>query len=96
MAESSDANTLPEGTTLVFGSWACTADRSGGFTSHLITPKELEEKIDNQPARVADDLKLGGNQAPPELDSEDLGNMSTPTRADGLAEFDTKPNSKNF
>ena len=53
-------------------------------------------KLDDQLAGIADAVKLGGNQAPPELDSEDLGNMSTPTRADGLAEFDTKPNSKNF
>ena len=96
MVESSDANTLPEGTTLVFGSWACTADGSGGFTGRLITSKEPEVKFNDQPARIADDLKIGENQAPPKLDSEDLENMSTLTRADGLAEFDTKPNSKNF
>jgi len=95
MVDSSDANTLPEGTTLVFGSWACTADGSGGFTGRLITSKEPEVKFDDQPAGIADDLKIGKNQAPPKLNSEDLENMSTLTRADGLAESDTNPNSEN-
>jgi len=44
MAESSAANTVPEGTTLIFGSWACTADGMGGISSHLIMPKALEAK----------------------------------------------------
>ena len=68
MAESSDANIVPSGTTLVFGSWACTADGSGGFTGHLITPKEPEAKLDDQPAETADAPKLGGkltNQTSP-------------------------------
>jgi hypothetical protein len=47
MAGSSDANNVPEGTTLVFGSWAFTADGSGGFSSHLITPKTRESKTTN-------------------------------------------------
>ena len=52
MVELSDANTVPEGTTLVFGSWACTTDGLGGFTGHLITPKEPEVKLDDQPAET--------------------------------------------
>ena len=51
MAGSSDANSVPKGTTLVFGSWACMADVSGGFSSHLITPKSPESKTTNQLAR---------------------------------------------
>ena len=45
MGGSSDANNVPEGTTLVFGSWSCMADGSGGFSSHLITPKASESKM---------------------------------------------------
>jgi len=45
MAKSSDANTVPEGTTLVFGSWARTADGSGGFTGHLIVSKEPKTRV---------------------------------------------------
>ena len=47
MAESSDANTMPEGTTLVFGSWAHMADGSGGFTGHLTVSKEPKAKLDD-------------------------------------------------
>ena len=53
-------------------------------------------KLDDQLAGIADAVKLGGNQAPPELNLENPGNMSTPTHANGLAESDTNPNSKNF
>ena len=96
MAESSDANTVPEGITLIYGSWACTANGSGGFTGHLITPEEPEAKLNDQPAGTADAPKLSGNRAPLELDSESLRNMSTPTHADGSAESDTSPSSENF
>ena len=96
MAEPSYANAVPKGTTLVFGSWACTADGSGGFSGHLITPKAPEAKLDNHPAEEDDAAEFGGNQVPPELNSENLGNMSTPTRADELAESDTNPNFENF
>jgi len=44
MAKSSDANTVPEGTTLVFGSWDCTADESGSLTGHLIAPQGTRSK----------------------------------------------------
>ena len=87
---------MPKGTTLVFGSWACTADGSCGFTGHLIAPEQPEAKPDDQPAGIADAPKLSGNRALPELDSENNENMSTPTRTDGSAEFDTNPNSEKF
>ena len=44
MAGSSDANNVPKGTTLVFGSWACMADGSGGFSSHLVMPNSPKLK----------------------------------------------------
>ena len=59
MAELSNANAVPEGTTLVFGSWACTANGSGGFTCHLISPKKPEVKLNDQPAGIADALRHG-------------------------------------
>ena len=96
MAESSDANTVAEGTTLVFGFWARTADGSGGFSGHLITPKAPEAKLNNHPAEADDATEFGGNQVPPELNSENLGNMSTPTRTVESAESDTNPNSEFF
>ena len=44
MAGSSNANSVREGTTFIFGSWACTADGMGGFSSHLVTPNFLNRK----------------------------------------------------
>ena len=44
MAGSSYANNVPEGTIIVFGSWAYTADASGGFPSHLVTPNSSKPK----------------------------------------------------
>ena len=31
-----DSPTISAGTTFIFGSWVCTANGSGGFSSHLI------------------------------------------------------------
>ena len=93
MAESSNANGVPKGTTLIFGSWACTTDGSRGFSGQLIMPKALEVR---QSAEADDATKLCENQAPPELNSENLGNMSTPTRTDESSESDTNSNFENF
>ena len=79
MAGSSNANNVPEGTTLIFGSWACTVDGLGGFSSHLITPKTPESKFDDQSAKTSSIVELGENQVLPELDSEITENVSTPT-----------------
>ena len=58
MAGSSDANNVPKGTTLVFGSWACTADGLGGFSSHLLTPNSPKSKITPQPADICETSDL--------------------------------------
>jgi len=79
MAGSSDANNVPEGTTLVFGSWACTADESGGFSSHLVTPNSPKPKTTFQSADVCEFAELDEKQAPPELSSNIPENVSTPT-----------------
>ena len=86
MAGLSDAKNVPEGTTLIFGSWACTADGSGGFSSHLVI---------NQPAEIYKTAELDGKQAPLKLNSNITENMSTPTRTHELAEFDTNSDSEN-
>ena len=96
MGKSSDANAVPEGTTLIFGSWACTTDGSSGFTGHLITPKDPEAKLDDRPAETDDAPKLGRNQVPLELILENPRNMSTPTHTNESAESDTNPNSQKF
>jgi len=96
MAGSSDANNMPEGTTLVFDSWACTADGSGGFSSHLIAPKTHESKTTNQSAETCMVVEFDGKQALLELDSNIAGNVSTPTRIHELAEFDTNSDSENL
>ena len=63
MARSSDASNVPEGTTLVFGSWACTTDGLGGLSSHLVTPKLPVSKTSNQTVGISNSAELGGNQA---------------------------------
>ena len=89
MAGSSDANKVPEGTTLVFGSWACAADGTGGFSSHLVTPNSAEQKTASQLADIRESADLGEKRVPPELDSDNPGNVTTQNRTLGLVEFDT-------
>ena len=89
MAGSSDANNVPKGTTLVFGSWACTADGMGGFSSHLVTPNSPKSKTRSQLADIRESTDLDEKRVPPELDSDNPGNVSTPTRTLGSVEFDT-------
>ena len=89
MAGSSDANNVPEGTTLIFGSWACTADRSGGFSSHLVTPNSPKPKTISQLADIHEYADLDKQRVLPELDSHNPKNVSTPTRTLGSVEFDT-------
>jgi hypothetical protein len=95
MARSSDANNVPEGTTFVFGSWACTANGSGGFSSHFVTPNSPELKTINQPAEICEVAELDGKRALLELSSDTTENMSTPTRTHESAEFDANSYSKN-
>ena len=93
MAGSSDANNVPEGTTLVFGSWACTADGSGGFSSHLVTPNSPKPKATHL-ADIHETVDLDEKRAPLKLDSDNTENMSTPTRTLRSVEFDTNSDSK--
>ena len=92
MAGSSDTNNVPEGTTLVFGSWACTADGSGSFSSHLVTPNSPKSKTILQPADVCEIADLNGKRALLELSSDTTENVSTPTRILGSVKFDTNSN----
>ena len=96
MAGSSDANNVPEGTTLVFGTWACTVDGSGGFSSHLVTPNSPELKTYNQPAEICKTAELDRKQAPLELNLDTEENVPTSARIHELAEFDTNSNSENL
>ena len=70
MAGSSDVNDVPEGTTLVFGYWACMDDGTGGFSSHLVTPNSPKSKTCSQLADIRESADLDEKRAPPELDSD--------------------------
>ena len=94
MAGSSDANNVLGGTTLVFGSWACAADGMGGFSSHLVTPNSAEQKTTSQLADIRESADLDEERVPPELNSDNPGNMSTQNRTPGLVEFDINSDSK--
>ena len=58
MAGSSDANDVPEGTTLIFSSWACTADGTGGFSSYLATPNSPKPRTRSQLAGIRESADL--------------------------------------
>ena len=97
MAESSDANNVPEGATLVFGSWALTANGSGCVTGHLIAPKEPKTIVDGRLTKSSPEL--GGKsstQASPAFNSKSAGNAPTPTHLGESAEADITPDSENF
>ena len=94
MAGSSGANNVPEGTILVFGSWACTADGSGGFSSHLVTTNSPKPKTTSQLAEIHESADLDEKRALPELDSDNTENVSTPTQTIGSVEFDTNSDSE--
>jgi outer membrane protein OmpA-like peptidoglycan-associated protein len=93
MAGSSDANNVPEGTTLVFGSWACTADGLGGFSSHLVTPNSPKPKA-TQLADIRETVDLNENRVLLELSSDNAENVSTPTRTLGSVEFGANSDSE--
>src|SRR6185503_16282305 len=93
MARSSDTNNVPEGTTLVFGSWACTADGSGGFSSHLVTSNSPKPKA-TQLADIRETVDLEENRVLLELSSDNAENVSTPTRTLGPVEFGANSDSE--
>jgi hypothetical protein len=90
LAGSSDANNVPKGTTHVFGSLACTADGSGGFSCHPITPNSPKPKITPQLTDIRESADLDEKRVLLELGSDKAENVSTPSRAFELAESDTK------
>ena len=94
MAGSSDANNVPEGTTFVFGSWACTTYGTGVFSSHLVTPNSPKSKTSSQVAGIREFVDFDEKRVLPELDSDNPGNVPTPTRTLGSIEFDTNSNSE--
>jgi len=87
---------VPEDTTFVFSSWACTADGSGGFSSHTIMPKLTESKTTNQFAEICKAAELDGKRALLELDLDSTENMSIPTQTHELAKSDTNSNPENL
>ena len=94
MAGSSNANSLPEGTTLVFGSWACTADGTGGFSSHLVTPNSPRSKTHSQLAGIREFADLDEKRVLLELDSDNPKNVTTQNLTLGSVEFDTNSDSE--
>ena len=94
MAESSDANNVPEGTTLVFGFWACTAHGSSSFSSHLVAPNSPKPKIISRLANICESADLDEKRVLPELNSDNPENESTPNQILGSVEFDTNSDSK--
>ena len=89
MAGSNDTNNVPEGTTLIFGSWACTADGSRGFSSHLVKPNSPKLKTTTHLADICKTADLDEKRVLLELGPEKLENVPTPTRAYELAESGT-------
>ena len=85
---------MPEGTTLIFGSWACTADGTGGFSSHLDTPNSPKPRNRSQLAGICESADLDEKRVPPELDSDNPENVPTPTQTLGSVKFDTNSDSK--
>jgi len=96
MAGSSEVNNMPKGTTLAFGSWACMADGSGGFSNHLVTPDLPTLKTTPQLADIHESADLDEKRVLPKLDSNNSENMSTPTRTVGSVEFDTNSYSEQL
>ena len=94
MAGSSDANKVPKGTNLIFGSWACTADGTGGFSSHLVTPNSPKPKTSSQVTGIRESVDLDEKRVILELDSDNPGNVTTQNRTLGLVEFDTNSDIK--
>ena len=94
MAGSSDANNVPEGTILVFGSWACTSDGLGGFSSHPVMPNSPKPKTTTQLADICKIVDLDKKRVLFELGPDKAENVSTPTRTFELAESDTYSDSE--
>ena len=90
MAGSSDANNVSEGTTLIFGSWACTTDGTGGFSNHFVMPNSPKSKTRSQLADIRESADLDEERVPPELDSDNPGNVTTQNRTLGFGRVQHK------
>ena len=93
MAGSSDVNDMSEGTTLIFGSWAYTADVTGGFSSHLVMPNSPKPKA-TQLADIRETVDPDENRVLLKLSSDNAENMTTPTRTLGSVEFSANSDSE--
>ena len=96
MAGSSDANNMPKGTTLIFVFWACMADGSGGFSSHLVPPDSPKPKTTPQLADIREFADLDEKRVLSELDSDNPENVSTLIRTLDSVEFDTNSDSERL
>ena len=94
MARPSNANGVPEGTTFFFGSWACTADGTGGFSSHLVAPNSPKSKTRSRLTDIRESAGLDEERVPYELDTDNPENMSTQNRTLDLVEFDINSDSE--
>jgi hypothetical protein len=72
------------------------ADRSGGFSSHLVTPDSPKLKTTPQLADIRKPVDLDKKRVLSELDSDDPENVSTPTRTLDSVEFDTNSDSEKL
>ena len=97
MANSDDSSKVLEGTTIVFGFWACTANGTGGYTSHLIAPEESktpdDEQLADSPPKLGEKPSI---QVSPLSNSASAGNVPTPTHLGESAESDITPDFENF
>ena len=63
---------------------------TGGFSSHLVMPNSPKSKTRSQLADIRESADLDEKRVPPELDSDNLGNMTTQNKTLGLIEFKHK------
>ena len=66
----------------------------GGFSSHLVMPNSPKLKTRSQLADIRESADLDEKRVPPELDSDNPGNVTTQNRTLGLVEFDTNSDSE--
>ena len=73
------------------------ADESGGFTGHLIAPKEPKASIDDQHIDSFSELgEKPSTQASPASNSESAGKVLSPTRLGESAKPNVTPDFEKF
>ena len=97
MANSDHSSKVLEGTTIVFGFWACTANGTGGYTSHLIAPEESktpdDEQLADSPPKLGEKPSIWVSFA---LNSESARNAPAPSRHGESVEPDVAPDFENL